>query len=199
MFLEWCVWNRKDWNYIAISKLSHNYPETIGKKVSKENNISDTFGGHLSKGEVLLVVRDPWERLLSAYRWIEMLFSSKFLASLETMPCLDFQGQAGSCEERSPGILHLLFFRSHVMVDHQLPIPRSGSLSWVLREADGFKIQTGGHTKIWRSCLQVLVQHFSPLNIQLVCCWSVWCNKLQKSSSIQYFICKKIRLKHRYC
>ena len=49
--------------------------ETIGKAgklsqnlFSKEKNISDTFGGHLSKGEVLLVVRDPWERLLSAYR-----------------------------------------------------------------------------------------------------------------------------------
>jgi len=43
----------KDWNYMARSQMSYNYQETID---------------HLSSGEVLLVVRDPWERLLSAYR-----------------------------------------------------------------------------------------------------------------------------------
>merc|ERR1719204_1385913 len=61
---------RNDWNNLATSKMSHNYQETIA---------------HLLHGEVLLVVRDPWERLLSAYRnKLEVVMNEDQVAFLES-------------------------------------------------------------------------------------------------------------------
>ena len=54
------------------------------KKITKKARCNFTFMeffflAHLSHGEVLLVVRDPWERLLSAYRSFPLFFPFPFL------------------------------------------------------------------------------------------------------------------------